>query len=558
MTAPERIARELVQYGVRVAFGVPGGEGSSELIQALRRNGIEFVLCHSESHAAFAASANTELTGLVGVVITSLGPGAANAVNGAAHALLDRVPLLIITDRFGQEDGPVSGHQFLGQEALYAPVTKASRRLRRTDLAATLHEAIDTALEHPRGPVHLDFPADLATGEIGEEARSSPPAATALGTSSAQNATTADAAWTELLTALRSAERPLVLCGLEAIKAVDRAALAQLLKHLRAPALTTYKAIGVTTDAPEWNAGVFTGGALEETFLNEADLILTIGFDAVEMIPAEWRWSAPVLRLTESPTACPVTKPAVEVQGPLSRLVTALADALVGTAHASLWTEAEVQGLMEKDHARVIASWSEGGINPTVAVQQLVGSFPTANFSVDAGAHMFAATLALSYMGAHRCSISNGLATMGYGLPAAIGVALAEPDRPAIAITGDGGLSMCLAEMETAVRSAHRLVVFLLNDSQLSLIKIKQEAKGYEPHGTSYGRIDWPAIASAYGARPYQADSEEELAAALEEAAEHTYGVDFIEVRLAPDGYAGLIETVRGRKGHHAPAAGPQ
>ncbi len=552
MTVPGHIARELKRRGVPAAFGVPGGEGSSGLIQALRRNGIRFVLCHTESQAAFAAAAMAEITGQVGVVVTSLGPGAASVINGAAHALLDRVPLLVITDRFAQAAGPVCGHQFIDQAALFAPVTKGYRRLTRSGVTAAVRDAIDAALEHPRGPVHIDFPVDLADAEVtGEGAAAAVPPAHETERSRANLG--------ELPHVLRGAQRPVILFGLEANADGNRAVVAPLLRCLRAPALTTYKAIGVSSGSAEWSGGVFTGGALEEAFLAKADLILTIGFDAVEMIPTEWRWSAPVLRLAASPAACPVSKPVMEARGPLSQLMASVADALSDRDGASLWTEEEVRDLRDQNHSRVLASWPQGGINPTIAVQKLASAFPSAIFSVDAGAHMFAATLALSHAGAYRCSISNGLATMGYALPAAIGAAVAEPNRPAVAITGDGGLSMCQAEIETAVRSKHRIVIFLLNDAQLSLIKIKQEAKGHVPRGISYGHIDWVAIASAYQARSYRAVSGTELEAALLEAARHPNGVDLIEVVLAPDGYAGLMETVRGRKGSlESPATAPQ
>lgn len=548
-SVPERVARELAQHGVKVAFGVPGGEGSSELIQALQRNGVEFVLCHTESQAAFAAAAMSEVTGTAGVVLTSLGPGAANAVNGAAHALLDRAPLLVITDRFGQEHGPESGHQFIDQTAMYSPVTKRSVRLQRTDPAGIVRQALATAMTQPRGPVHIDFPADLADAEALPAAPGSERGTAGLdvvGEEATDHGQPGDLQ--PLLEALLAAQRPVVICGLGVMSAAERAAVARLLPLLRAPALTTYKAIGAASQAPAWNAGLFTGGALEEEFLDQADLILTLGFDAVEMIPTKWRWRAPVLRLTASPAPCPVTEPKLQARGQLTNLLQALSEAVTARRGSSTWTQDEVGRLREQSHARVVTSWSPAGINPTVAVQELAAQFPDATFSVDAGAHMFAATLALSYAGAQRCSISNGLSTMGYALPAAVGAAYAEPGRTAVALSGDGGLSMCLAELETAVRSGHRLVVFLLNDDQLSLIKIKQEAKGHTPQGVGYGRTDWPALAAAFGARASRAATPEELTARLDEAAGQTQGVDFIEVVLAPDGYAGLMDTVRGHK----------
>ena len=296
--------------------------------------------------------------------------------------------------------------------------------------------------------------------------------------------------------------------------------------------------------APDWRAGVFTGGALEGAFLDQADLIVTVGFDAVEMIPTEWRWPATVVRRAQTPRPALCRGPPRKRWVPLEQLYRSSPQRWPLTPAPQL-TEAEVAAPRATQATN--GCWPAGpaGVNPTQAVQQLVNSFPSASFSVDAGAHMFAATLALAHEGAQRCSISNGLATMGYALPAAVGMTYAEPERPAVAITGDGGLSMCLTELETAVRSGHRLVLFLLNDAQLSLIKIKQEAKGARAARRRVQATDWPTIAAGFGPR-LPGNHRGRVVRLRRPPA--TRGRRLHQVVIAQGGYAGLMETVRGKR----------
>ena len=127
MTVAELIAERLAARGVERAFGFPGGGSNLDLIEAFAGAGIEFVLAHTEVSAALMACAWAELTGTCGVVVVGNGPGLASVVNGVAHAWLDRVPLLVISDRYTEDEAATTGHQVLDQRALLAPVVKWSR-----------------------------------------------------------------------------------------------------------------------------------------------------------------------------------------------------------------------------------------------------------------------------------------------------------------------------------------------------------------------------------------------------------------------------------------------
>jgi acetolactate synthase-1/2/3 large subunit len=165
--------------------------------------------------------------------------------------------------------------------------------------------------------------------------------------------------------------------------------------------------------------------------------------------------------------------------------------------------------------------------------------------TVDAGAHMFPV---MSFWPAEEpCGvlISNGLATMGFGLPAAIGAALLDPGRPVVAFTGDGGLLMCLGELRTAAREALPLRIVVFDDGVLSLIKIKQIQRGYRTDGVSIGDIDWCALGAGLGVPAWCVDSEESLRACLRETSEHP-GPVLVAAKVDARAYEAMIHALRG------------
>lgn len=529
-TARDAVLQALARRGTRRIWGVPGGGSSLDLIRGCEAAGIGFVLCRHEGSAAMMAVADAELTGAPGVVLTTKGPGLFNAMNGAACATLERAPVLLVTDGFTEAQTRWITHQVFDQRLATAAVVKAHARCEGDDPAAEIEALLDAAEAHPRGAVHLDLTSAAAKRAARPAARSAPP-----------EAPMPDLA--PLRASLAAARRPVLVLGLEATEAA--AECRALAEALGCPVLVTYKAKGVLPDAHPQLAGIFTGGTLEAALVGEADLILLAGVDPVEFILQPWRYKAPVAEVAARPFPVHYTVPEAGAYGPLARIVAALAV----DAPRSAWT---VTGIAShRDAMRGALDWPPGGggVAPPRIVQiaaeaaARAGRHPRA--AVDAGAHMFSATAFWPCARPRDLLISNGLASMGFALPAAIAAALHDPARGAIAFTGDGGLMMCLAELATAAEARARLVTVVFNDGALSLIDIKQQQRQLPPEGVRWARPDFAAIAEGLGARGFRAADEATLEAALD-AAFAADGPSLIDVHVDPAGYMKQLQAMRG------------
>jgi acetolactate synthase-1/2/3 large subunit len=308
--------------------------------------------------------------------------------------------------------------------------------------------------------------------------------------------------------------------------------------------LTTYKAKGALDEAhPMW-AGILTGGELERPLLAAADAVLTVGLDPVELLGRPWPYAAAVRALRTAPSDDRYPPgAATAAAADLGTAVRALAGHL--DAGHSAWTAADVArhrdgwlGRLRIAGARGLRGWQIVETVQAHAPEQTI-------VAVDAGAHMFPAT---SFWRSHapgRFLISNGLATMGFAVPSAIGAALARPDNPVIALTGDGGMAYHAAELETARRAGARVIVVVFNDASLSLIRIKHEAGGHSRAPLDLGDVRFDRWAAAVGAHGTRVESAHELAGAVGDAlARPTSTV--IDVRMDGAEYAETLAVVRG------------
>jgi acetolactate synthase I/II/III large subunit len=543
ISVADLIVRHLRRAGVGFIFGVPGGGSNLDLIDAAGRAGVTFVLTATETAAALAAIAQAEICGRPGACLTTLGPGVTSVVNGVACAWLDRAPLLLFTDSHPAA-AAAFGHQRVDQRALLAPITKWSATLSADNADAVMREAVDRAMTEPRGPVHLECPGGALSAAALETYRTD----TRIPTLDDPGRALLDPA--ALAPILSGARRPLLLVGLGARRPLDAESIVALCTSRGIPAMVTYKAKGVIPDADPHFAGVFTNGTIERPLVEEADLLLGIGLDPVELIPRPWTYAQPIVHI--SPAAVDTHHIPFAAQ-----LVTDIPSGMQLAGELlppSSWDLDAVHRTLVAQRQQLCPP-SERLVAHRVVQIAADAAATQGRVTVDAGAHMFPATMLWPVAEPDGMLISNGLSTMGFALPAAIGAALADRegapgaihdhDAPVIALTGDGGLLLCAGELLTAVRERLRIIVIVFADAALSLIDLKQRQRQLPSSGVSLGAIDWCMLAAGVGAASHRATTEDELHRALARALAHR-GPTLIEARIDPGTYAGTLQTIRG------------
>jgi acetolactate synthase I/II/III large subunit len=538
----DAIVRQLLDAGVGCLFGMPGGGSNLDLIAAAGRAGLPFVLTATESAGAIAAIAQAEITGRPGACVTTLGPGVASVVNGVACAALDRAPLLVFTDAHPAAAASFT-HQRVDHQALLAPVVKASVTMTGGPFDATVAGAIALAMEHPRGPVHVECPADALSAEVPSDRRvkNAQPfeeRAADRGLSDPTHQTTRDL--------IASARHPLLIVGLAACDAAAAAAVRELCATRRVPALVTYKAKGVIPDADPHFAGVFTNGAFESPVVASADLLIGVGLDPVELLPRPWPYRQPIVNIAPYAMACDHVPFVDQFVGDVADGVRHLIDIVAAGDRAR---EPIMRDLFRASDV----------LTPDRVVRVVAEACPAARVTVDAGAHMFPATILWPVGEPRGMLISNGLSTMGFALPAAIGAAClnrgkADTGRNAtprpggpdvVALIGDGGLLMCAGELQTAARERLPILVVVFNDGRLSLIDVKQRQRNHPESGVTLGRVRWCALAQSMGVASHLAASEDQLRQALA-AVRRGDGPSLIEAVVDPGTYGEILRTIRG------------
>jgi acetolactate synthase-1/2/3 large subunit len=533
-TVADLIVRELRDAGVHMLFGVPGGGSNLDVIAAAGTAGLPFVLTSTENGAAIAALAQGEITRRPGACLTTLGPGAASVVNGVACAFLDRAPLVVFTDSHPAAAQGAFEHQRINHAALLSPITKLSATLTSEHARDTLACALRTASSGRPGPVHLDCPGAVASTaslecETGGHA----------GTGRDERSPARDDARFERL--LTQSRKPLVIVGLGARRCEDAAAIRALCDRRHVPAMVTYKAKGIVPDDHEWFGGVFTHGTIERPLIDESDLLIGVGLDPVELLPRRWTQEQPIVYCGPWPVE---DRHVPFVDQIVSDVVTG-AQRIETLLSTSDWDMAGVRRHADEQRQRICVTCD--GLSAQRVVQVAAGRLAgvAGRVTVDAGAHMFPATTLWPINVPNGMLISNGLSTMGFALPAAIGAALADRARPVVALTGDAGLLMCVGELVTAVRERLRIIVIVFSDASLSLIEIKQQARQLSPAGVALGAIDWPRLAESVGMAGLAAGSEVELERAVEQAI-GSGAACLIEATIDRSNYGAMLRAVRG------------
>ena len=331
------------------------------------------------------------------------------------------------------------------------------------------------------------------------------------------------------------ARRPVVIVGMDAVDATG--VIRSALSGTGCPVLTTYQAKGVVAESWDGYAGLFTGAAIEADLLRRADLIVGLGLDPVEPLPGPWPYQADVILLHRHPIQA-------SYFGERARTLTGeYRDGLLPLLehlHSS-WPP----GTGAKVRAAAQRALEDGaaGFRPQDVIHTVRGVAGDVTVTVDAGAHMLVAMALWHTDHPGRVLISNGLATMGFALPAAVGAALAGPSSAVICLAGDGGLGMVLAELETLARLDLDVTVVVFNDSTLTLIELKQPP-GADPGAVAYCGTDFAAVARAMGVPAATATTAEQL---HDQLTGLRRGPFLVDARIDRRPYRHVLRAIRGR-----------
>ena len=515
MRGADLLVRCLEAADVRYVFGVPGEE-TLDLVDALDRSSIRYILTRHEQGAAFMADVWGRLTGEVGVCASTLGPGATNLITGIADAYLDRAPVLAIAGQGATKRLHKRSHQIIDLTKLFSAVTKRSKRIDDSEsIAELVAEALSTATTHPPGPSFLELPENIA-GATTDAAviRVSPPAIPRAH----------DALIDDAVARLMVARRPLVLIGSGAVRCRSTEALEAFVEALGAPFTTTFMAKGAISDRHP--LALATTGLSENEHsrcgFDQADRVIAIGYDLIEYDPANWHRDPEqsILHIDVTPAECdrafvPDLSLVGEVSDTLARLTHALRDrdrSMGGDWAAPLRERFE--------HHRADAADSDAfPVKPQRLLHELREVLAAEDVVIsDVGAHKVWIAYQWPTYVANTCVISNGFAAMGIGLPGAIAAKLAFPERNVVAATGDAGFLMNAQELETAVRLELALVVLVWNDNGYGLIEWHQERHFGRSNDVTFGNPDLLRFAESFGARGFRVENAGDLAPTLRAA----------------------------------------
>lgn len=557
-TVAQALARGLRQGNVGRLFGLPGGE-VVHVLEAIRQAGLPFVLTRHETVAAFMAGTTARLTRSPGACLTTLGPGAANATAGLAHAHLDRSPLLLITGQMSDHLRPGHTHQYLDLQALFGAISKASWQLAPAGAEGTVARALYLAQAARPGPVHLQLTSEEAVSEaveatsaggrqlalgviLGEstgERKLEPAAGGGLwerGLESAAIESTRERGLEAATAALRDARRPVLVCGLGLEPEGPYAELQAVAEALGTPVITTPKAKGALPASHPLAAGAIGLTSTDPAYgvLDEADCVLAVGFDPVELV-RPWGQRAPLIWIAGWANTDPALPAAAEIVGELAPALRRLAQVRPGTERG--WGGARVARYRAETAIGPRRAPARGRITPQQALAALREVLPDETIvSVDVGSHKILACLEWPMPAPNRFLVSNGLSSMGYGLPAAIAARHARPDDPALCLTGDAGLAMVFGELGTLAEVGGPAVVVVFKDDALDLIRSHQRRAGLPPFGTEFRGPDFVRIAEAHGIEGVRAPGHGALAEATERALRQREPI-LIEVAIDPASY---------------------
>jgi len=513
MKAAELLVACLVEEGVRKVFGVPGEE-TLDLLEAIRTSPIDFVVTRHEQHAGFMAASWGRLSGRAGVCLATLGPGATNLVTPVAFANLGGMPLVALTGQKPIRDNWEGRFQVLDVVGTFRPLTKWATSIRDAgSIPASIRQAFKTAESERPGAVHLEIPEDITQAElVGEPQRR-------IGI----RRPIADAkALAPVSRRVAESKSPIVIVGSGANRKRVGAQLQRFATQSGIYVVSTQMGKGVMPEDHEQS--LFSLGIHKQDFVHEvleqADLVICVGYSPVEYPPAVWNpnQDKEILHIDfVSSDPSEYYGPSMELVGDIAHSLGALTDRLEG--------EPRVDGARVRLRRSIGAALHDETadhripIDPLALVHQVRRALGRRDIvSLDNGIYKLWFARAYRAYEENTLVLDNALASMGAGLAGAMSAKMLFPERRCLAVCGDGGYLMNVQDLETAVRERLAIVMLIVRDDGYGFIRWKQADMGFPDYAMDFGNPDFQALARSFQALAMAAEDGTPLATTLEEA----------------------------------------
>jgi acetolactate synthase-1/2/3 large subunit len=535
-TAAQLLVRSLVQQNVKHIFGIPGGK-IMPTFDVLHDEGPQVIVCRHEQNAAFMAGAVGRLTGRPGVCLVTSGPGTGNLVTGAATATTEGDPMVAIGGVVPLPDSLKQTHQSMDSVAIMKPVTKFSVAIDAPDAAGeAVVNAFRAAMAPRAGASFIAFPKDVQ----GAATEAGVPASLPLPPLGAAPADLVRKAAEKI----SKAKSPVILLGMGASDPDATAAVRALLKRHPVPAVGTFQGAGSVSREllPLFfgRVGLFRNQPGDKV-LASADVVLTVGYDAVEYDPSFWNVgkARTIIHLDNYP--CDVDnryQPELELRGAIPETVCALASALTEHSFAAgpglQAIQAEWKALQNPSVPK-----SNGSVHPlsvVLALRSLVDddtivASDMGSFHIWMARHFFA-------FEPRKLLFSNGQQTLGVGIPWAMAASLTYPARKVVAVVGDGGFLYSSMELETAVRLKLNITVIVFRDGGYNMVAFQQELTYGRTSDTDFGNPDIVKYAESLGCVGLRVNQPDQVLSVLRKGLE-TLGVVVVDI---PTDYSKNVE----------------
>ncbi|APE76269.1 acetolactate synthase [Leuconostoc mesenteroides subsp. jonggajibkimchii] len=521
------VTDSLVNHGVDLVFGIPGAK-IDRLFETLEHPAEgqrvpKLVVARHEQNAAFMAQAFARITGKTGVVIATSGPGVGNLATGLMTATAESDPIVAIGGQVPRNDLYRLTHQSTNSVALFSPITNLASEIQDpNNISEIIANAFAAANGAKKGATFVSLPQDVDDAQVTIEAL---PKITP-----AQQGAAAikDIDW--LAEQIKAAKLPVLLVGSSGSDDATVTALHQLLKQTTLPVVETFQGAGVISRELEpetffGRIGLFrnqTGDKL----LKQSDLVITLGYDAIEYEPRNWNKENNLNIVALDTTPVQIDNnfvPQRQLVGDLAQSLRLLIERLNGYELPT--TSKEVLKKLKADlRASDEPSYTpaQGNLNHPLDVIKSIQAHVTDDMTVstDIGSHyIWMARHFKSYVARHYL-ISNGMQTLGAGLPWALAAAMVRPNAKSVSVSGDGGFFFSAMELETAVRLGLNTVHIVWNDNAYyDMVKFQEEMKyNGQSAGVKFGNIDLVKYAESFGAKGLHVETPDDLDTVLDEA----------------------------------------